>query len=154
MDNYSRHNSTDTLRVVMDAVRTTLHYFPPKCAHLIQPCDSFVTQNIKSAWAHKRERYKMEKIQAAKWKDSAGKLQNPGKSIFLQLAYNAVRDVNCQCDTDGLTYARKAKLMACVLLHTNGIREEGQLSAKLQEVIKKHRKQFDREFVGGVGGQE
>ena len=62
----------------------------------------------------------MNMIREGKWKDSSGKIANPGKSFFLKLAADAVRDVNRQRDGDGLTYARKAMILRGLALNTNG----------------------------------
>ena len=64
---------------------------------------------------------KLEMISEQQWsnasktgKTGSGKLRNPGKSFFLKLAADAIRDVNLQRDENSLTYARKA-MISCGL---------------------------------------
>lgn len=45
----SQTQKEDVLNVV-DAVRTTLRYFPARTTDLIQPCNLFVIQKLKDAW--------------------------------------------------------------------------------------------------------
>lgn len=66
------------------------------------------------------------------------------------MAATAVRYVNLQRDSDGLTYARKAMIMTGMAPNTNGLWEEGQLSSKLQEIVKKHRAHFEVMVVGSI----
>ena len=80
VDNCSGHTTTTDLIQAMERINTELRYFPPNATHLIQPCDSFVIQKIKRAWTTRWERYKMDLIKKGKWKDSSGKIHNPGKS--------------------------------------------------------------------------
>lgn len=65
-----------------------------------------------------------------------------------------MRDVNVQRDYQGLTYARKAMIMTSMAFNTNGLWEEGHVSARFQGIIKKHRNHFDSKTVGGVDKQE
>ena len=57
---------------------------------------------------------KIELIATGAWQNNPrangqwfGKLTNPGKRFFLQLAVDSVQDVNQQLDCDNMTYARK-----------------------------------------------
>ena len=63
-----------------------------------------------------------------------------------------VRDVNDQRDENGITYARKAMILCGMSLNTNGIWEIGQLKPELQNIIRKHRAEFDN--PEGVEHQE
>lgn len=151
VDNCSGHNSTAAMQTACQNIRTEIHYFPPNATHLIQPCDSFVIQKIKRAWTTHWENYKLEMIQQGKWKDSSGRLINPGKSFFLKLAAKAVREVNRQRDENGLSYARKAMIMTGMALNTNGQWEIGQLTPDLQRIVRKHQGVFygtDSEEIG------
>ena len=51
---------------------------------------------------------------------SSGKLPNPGKHYFLELATAAVRAVKAQRDSDGQTYTRKDMIRCGLALNTNG----------------------------------
>ena len=111
VDNCSGHTNTMELEKACDGINTKIKYFPPNATHLVQPCDSFVIQKIKRAWSREWETYKMQMIKLNKWKDSSGKIANPGKTYFLKLAARCIRQVNQKRDEDGLTYARKACLL-------------------------------------------
>ena len=143
VDNCSGHATTDELSSVCAAIDTEIRYFPPNTTHLVQPCDSFVIQKIKRAWSTHWEKYKMECIKKNKWKDSSGKLRNPGKTFFLQLAAKCVREVNLQRDENGLSFARKAMIITGLALNTNGSWEVGQLTPDLQNIISSHKSVFD-----------
>lgn len=85
----------------------------------------------------------MDMIRQNRWKDSAGKIANPGKTFFLRLAARCVRAVNLQRDADGLSYARKAMIITGLALNTNGIWEKSQLTPELQRIVTKHQAIFD-----------
>lgn len=142
IDNCSSHNMDEHVLDAAENIRTTLCYFPPNSTAYTQPCDSFVIQKIKDAWRRRWDEYKLSLIQSSKW-TSAGKLPNPGKNFFLRLAADAVNDVNKQRDADGLSFARKAMIMCGLALNTSGVWEERQLKPELQNIINKHRHEFE-----------
>jgi len=77
--------------------------FPPNATDMIQPADSFIIQKIKQAWSKRWEDYKHKCINTMHSCDEeavggSGKIHNPGKRFFLQLAADAIRDVNNQRD--------------------------------------------------------
>ena len=131
--------------------RTRDYHFPANTTDLNQPCDSFVIQKLKDAWRKRWDAYKLEHINANAWNRS-GLLPNPGNAYFLRLAADVVRDVNDQRDENGITYARKAMILCGMSLNTNGIWEIGQLKPELQNIIRKHRAEFDN--PEGVEHQE
>ena len=143
VDNCSGHTNTMELQKACDGIKTQIKYFPPNATHLVQPCDSFVIQKIKRAWSTEWETYKMQMIKLNKWKDSSGKIANPGKTYFLRLAARCVRKVNEQRDADGLRYARKAMIITGMALNTNGLWEVSQLTPDLQRIVRKHASVFD-----------
>lgn len=143
VDNCSGHTETDALREALRDVNTEIRYFPPNTTHLLQPCDSFVIQKLKSCWNKHWEKYKMEMIEKGMWKDSTGKLLNPGKSFFLKLAARVVREVNHQRDENGITYARKAMILTGMALSVNGQWQVEQLTPELQKIVKKHPEAFE-----------
>lgn len=106
VDNCIGHNHTESLSRATGSINIITRYLPKNSAHSIQPCDSFVIQNIESAWCTRWERFKMEMIMQGKWMNGSGKLMNPGKYFFLKLASDAIRDVNGQQDSNGLYFAR------------------------------------------------
>ena len=85
----------------------------------------------------------MDMISQGLWKDSAGKVHNPGKSYFLQLAARCVRDVNRERDEDGISFARKAMIITGLALNTNGLWEVRQLTPELQRIVHKHKQIFE-----------
>ena len=74
-------------------------------------------------------------------------MENPGKTFYLKLAADVIRDVNSQLDSNGLNYARKSMIRVGLSLKTNGRWEEGQLSNELQVIIAKHRGHFNGDPV-------
>jgi hypothetical protein len=127
-----------------------LHFLPANATHLCQPADSFVIQKIKEVWRCKWEREKLRLIKAAAFSNApdkqgnwSGKLHNPGKSFFLQLAADCVEEVNKQRDADGITLARKAMILWGLNYGLNGKWEVKQLHAHLQEIVKKYPSEFN-----------
>lgn len=147
MDNCPGHAITDELRQALLEIRTELRFFPANATHLLQPADSFVIQKIKAAWCKRWDDYKMKKLSEDSASGSAfsksGKLVNPGKRFFLQLAANAVRDVNKQVDSEGMNFARKAMVRCGLAKQANGLWEVRQLFPHLQNIVQKHRENFD-----------
>lgn len=147
VDNCSGHNATAELETALHDINTEIRYFPKNATDLVQPCDSFIIQKIKLAWSTRWEAHKMSLIQSGMWRQSSGKLPNPGKRFFLRLAADAVRDVNAQRDENGLSFAYKAMIRTGMALNVTGRWEEAQLFPRLQQIIAKHRKHFDGEPV-------
>lgn len=154
LDNASGHNDTDELRSSLETAKASLHFFPENATDLVQPADSFVISKIKDVWRANWDLKKVELIQANNWQDRvradgawSGKLPQPGKRFFLQLAADAVRAVNAQRDEHGMSYARKAMIRCGLSLDTDGRWKETQLFPQLQTIIKKYRAQFDGEKV-------
>lgn len=75
---------------------------------------------------------------AIEWKNSKSR-----EDILFEVGGTSVREINKQRDTEGITYARKAIIMTGMDLKTNGRSEESQLTAVLQNIIKKHREEFE-----------
>lgn len=48
-----------------------------------------------------------------------GTLPNPGKSMFLKLSANSVRDVNNQQDENGMSFAQKEMIRCGLAKQTN-----------------------------------
>lgn len=147
VDNCSGHVTTPRLCEAAEDINTEIRYFPKNATHLIQPCDSFVIQKVKSAWSRRWEAHKLEMVSKGQWMDTSGKLRNPGKHFFLKLAAAAIREVNHQRDENGLSYARKAMIRTGMAMNMNNQWEEQQLFPNLQEIIRKHRNHFDGEEV-------
>ncbi|KAL0251132.1 hypothetical protein GEMRC1_000346 [Eukaryota sp. GEM-RC1] len=97
---------------------------PPNATHLVQPCDTFIIAMIKKAWSQSLGRKKLEMTQLGDFSNS-GKLPNPGKKYFLQLAKQVVQDINRKRNENGDSFARVA-MMRCGL----GLDDEGQWNIK------------------------
>lgn len=110
---------------------------------MIQPCDSFTIQKLKRAWTTHWENHRLDSTANGKWKVRSGRLHNPGKPFFLELAALVVREVNQQLDVDGLMYARKAMIMAEMTLNTNDQWEVKQFTPQLQVIIRKRAAVFN-----------
>ena len=147
VDNCTGHNETDGVKACLARLNTELRKLPANATDLIQPADSFVISKLKDAWRKRWDEYKVGMMNRGEWMGigagSSGKLKNPGKTFFLKLAADAVRDINAQQDKNGLSYARKAMIRTGMGLNLNGRWEECQLFSHLQEIVAKHRNHFN-----------
>jgi hypothetical protein len=123
IDNCSSHRITPRLTTVLTEKQTILKFSPPCCTHLCQPADTF----IKDAWTRHWEIKKTQLIQTDAWQNTArgeghwsGKLTNPDKHFFLQLAVDSVKDVNQQVDFDKISYSIKAMICCSMALVLDG----------------------------------
>lgn len=155
VDNCSSHVTNDDVQVSLNNIRTSLRKLPANATNIVQPADSFVIQKIKDAWRKRWDNYKYGLITQGLWQDGidgsgSGKLQNPGKAFFLQLAADSVKEVNNQKDSSGISYARKAMVMTGLSLGLNGAWSESQLTSDLQAIIAQHRNHFDGQPVSAA----
>lgn len=72
-----------------------------------------------------------------------GKLPNAEKMCFLKMAENVVRDVHDMRDEADSLYRTKPVVLCWLSLNVNGIWEENQLKPELQNIINKHRFDFE-----------
>jgi DDE superfamily endonuclease len=138
MDNCGGHGETSDSVAALSRIRTTVRFLPPNSTHLTQPCDSFLIQKIKAEWRRRWDEEKLKMIEKGMWKDgpnSSGKLINPGKKHFLQLAADCVKSVNSMKDGSGLSWSRNAMIRCGLSLGLNGEWSREQLSPELQEII-------------------
>lgn len=152
VDNCSSHGCNDDVEVALQRINTKLYKLPANATDLVQPADSFVIQKIKEVWRQKWDSYKLQCVKIGAWKDGgkcngSGRLVNPGKRFFLQLASDAVRTVNRMKDSKGISYARKAMVMTGMSLGYDGVWSESQLTQDLQVIVAKHRNHFEGEPV-------
>ena len=75
------------------------------------------------------------------------KLTNPCKRFFLQLAANAIKDVNRFLDSNNMSYAKKAMIRCGLTLGIDGTLTTNQLFLHLQEIIAKHHLYFHKKEV-------
>jgi hypothetical protein len=76
-----------------------------------------------------------------------GKLTNPGKRFFLQLAADSVEDVNKEIDCNNMSYARKAMNRCGMALDVDGSWNVNQLFPHLQDIVAKHVQYFQGQDV-------
>ena len=150
LDNCSGHAMTPRLATVLAAKNTIFKFLPPCSTHLCQPADTFLISKIKDAWTKRWEAKKIELIQQNAWQNApradgqwSGKLTNPGKRFFLQLATDSVEDVNRKVDCDNISYARKAMIRCGLALGLDGSWNVGQLFPHLQDIVAKHLQYFE-----------
>jgi hypothetical protein len=125
LGNCSSHSLTPRLTTILTGKNTILRYLLPCSTHLCQPADTFIISKIKDAWTKRWKAKKIELIQTNAWQNTArangqwsGKLTNPGKRFFLQLAADSVEDVNKEIDYNNMSYAMKA-MIRCGMALTN-----------------------------------
>ncbi len=81
---------------------------------------------------------------------NSGDLRIPGKTFFLRLAANVIREVFMVRDKDGVSVARNVMLQCCLGLK-NGVWEISQLKPELQGIIRENMSHFDGEPVPSLG---
>lgn len=150
LDNCTSHTVTPRLAAVLASKNVVLRYLPPCSTHLCQPADTFIISKIKDAWTRRWEAKKTELIESNAWQNRArgdgqwsGKLTNPGKRFFLQLASDCVEDVNREVDCNNMSYARKSMIRCGMALDVDGSWNVTQLFPHLQELVAKHREYFE-----------
>ncbi|DAZ98024.1 TPA: hypothetical protein N0F65_004514 [Lagenidium giganteum] len=118
--------------------------------HLLPPADSFVIAKMKDVWQRKWNEKTITLIEDEWWQDKwrkdgkwSGKLQNPGKYYFLELAAEVIKEVNTKRDKNGLNYAQKAMIRCGMSLGADGKWSTAQLFPHLQEIILKYPASFD-----------
>ncbi|KAE8966437.1 hypothetical protein PR001_g28407, partial [Phytophthora rubi] len=133
----------------LQRLNARLRYLPPNATDLCQPADSFVIAKIKDVWSQMWNDKKIELIEDNEWQNKvrkdgsySGKLKNPGKRFFLDLAATAVKEVNAKRDQNGINYARKAMMRCGLSLSVDGTWRTTQLFPHLLEIIKKYPEEF------------
>nr|KAE8934151.1 hypothetical protein PF009_g15863 [Phytophthora fragariae] len=151
LDNCSGHLSEEECKEELEALNASLQYLPLNATDLCQPADSFVIAKIKDVWRGMWNEKKIELIYNNEWQNKprgngtgSGKLKNPGKSFFLEMAAKAVRRANAYRDRSNLNYARKAMIRCGLSLDVDGVWRVEQLYPHLQEIIKKYPGEFDK----------
>jgi hypothetical protein len=147
VDNYSAHNGNDNIDIQLAKINASIRNLVACATDKVQPCDSFVISKIKDEWTTLWEAYKFKAIADGEWQKVSGAIKNPGKTFFLNLAAEAVRKVNAQRDSNGISYARKAMIRCGLSLDVNGQWHVGQLSPELLGIVAKYRQHFNGEIV-------
>lgn len=144
--NAGGHARNDEVRAALQKSNTELRLLPKNATEICQPADSFVIQKIKTAWRAMWDEKCMEMVTKDEWtcfKNGSGKLPNPAKRFFLQLAADSVRAVAKQRDSDGFLFSRKAMIRCGMALNLNGRWEVKQLFPHLQDIVKKYEETFN-----------
>ena len=155
LDNFSGHgfcgDDGETHGDVLTEKSITMCFLPPNTIDMLQPLDSFVISKVKQYWRERWNAKKWDMIRNKEYQTSAGgkrqgsgKLKNPGKTYFLQLAADCVKQVNKMRDEHGQRYTRKAMVICGLSKDYDGVWRTSQLQPKLQELIKKYPEEFDR----------
>ncbi|KAG2776058.1 hypothetical protein PC129_g22897 [Phytophthora cactorum] len=149
LDNCSGHLEESQCQNELNRLNARLHYLPVNATDLCQPADSFVIAKIKDVWSRVWNNKKIELIEDEQWQNKVrkddsylGKLKNPGKCFFLELAAAAVREANQKRDESGINYARKAMMRRGLSLSVDGTWSTTQLFPHLQEIIKRYPQEF------------
>jgi DDE superfamily endonuclease len=145
LDNCGGHNETADSSSALRKIRRSIRFLPRNSTHLTQPCDSFEIQKFNEEWSRRWDADKVAMVQSGKWKNgegSPGKLINPGKRYFLQLAADCIKAVNNMKDKNGLSWSRKVMIRCGLSLGLNGQWGVNQLSPELPEIIKKYPNEF------------
>eukprot|EP00171_Calliarthron_tuberculosum_P022475 IDg22475t1 len=90
-DNCSGHQLNPETVTSLAEIKTELRKLPANATHLIQPLDSFIIMVIKNVWRGVWRERKLQMQLENQFSNQArgsGKIRNPGKSYFLELAKN------------------------------------------------------------------
>jgi hypothetical protein len=151
LDNCGGHLSDDQCPDELQRLNARLCFFPANATDLCQAADSFVIAKLKDIWSRKWNAKKLELIISKEWQNKirndgtwSGKLKNPCKHYFLELASECVRELNTKRDKNDLSFARKAMIRCGMSLGVDEKWSVEQLYPHLQEIIR----EFPMEFAG------
>ncbi|RLN96449.1 hypothetical protein BBJ28_00024737 [Nothophytophthora sp. Chile5] len=117
------------------------------------PADRFPIQRIKEHWRRLAERRNMDAIRKGDWKtgtSSSGKLANPGKKFFLELAAECIRLVNLEKDKNGDNWAKKSMVQCGLDVPRDGVWKIEQLSRELKEIVALYPDAFEEGYNQGA----
>lgn len=114
-NNCSSHVTTPEVFASFSKKKPNLRKFPGNAADMIQQVDAVLIQKMKGSWSCRWNRYKMDCVKERFWREGgngeeSGRLRNPGKKFFPNLAADSVREVSNVGDACGMSYARKAMI--------------------------------------------
>lgn len=107
LDNAGCHAESEEVKCYLENWNMESRYLPKNATDLCQPVDSFIIYKIKNFWRRMWDVKRMKMVTNDEWNDwtkGSGKLPNPGKSFFLQLASNCSRQVAMLRDGGGVLY--------------------------------------------------
>ncbi|OWZ06122.1 hypothetical protein PHMEG_00021670 [Phytophthora megakarya] len=123
MDNASGHCGSEMEDAARE-LRTKMKYVPASATDKVQPADLFPIRRIKEHWRRLAERRNMDAIQNGDWKtgtSSSGKLANPGKNFFLELAAECIRLVHLEKDKNGDNWTKKSMIQCGLVVSRDGV---------------------------------
>ena len=138
MDNCSGHKITESTQQALHEIITSVLFLPPNATHLCQPLDSFVIQKLKEIWRDLWQAEKKQLTLAENFMDGpngSGKIRNPWKQFYLELAVRCINKLNTMNNSDGMSHARKAMIRCGMALNITGRWEIEQLSSDLQSIV-------------------
>ena len=124
MDSCTAQNETLEQLEALEKINAKVMELSRKSTHSCQPLDSSVTQNVKEVWRKECEAETLRFVENgdySNWANGSGKLHNPGKHFFLQLASISLQKVKRMRDGNGVSYARKAMIRCGLALYTDGV---------------------------------
>lgn len=146
VDNASGHKLTADAQEALRLSNTVLRFLPKNATDLCQPADSFIIQKIKAVWRRRWDEKRLDMIKKNEWVDwktGSGKLPNPGKTFYLKLAADVMREVGNARDKEGVSLTRKAMIGCGMALNFNGLWEVRQLFPHLQSIVSKYADNFN-----------
>ncbi|DAZ98192.1 TPA: hypothetical protein N0F65_005324 [Lagenidium giganteum] len=120
----------DEMDAVIARKNVELEFLPANSTDSCQPADVAAIQKM----------FSNKPTKAGEW---SGKLTQPGKTYFLQLAVQACRIDSGMQDDTGLSVERKSMIRCGLGKNVMGVWEEKQLTLHLHELTKKHREYFE-----------
>lgn len=148
-DNCTSHVVDDEGVDVLESKNIHLHHLPKNSTDICQPLDSFVLKVFKDCWKRRWNEKKWDLIVANNFSDNSssangwsGKLNNPGKRFFLELAADVVREVNARRDDSGMTLAHKAMVRCGLGLDSTGQWTTEMLYPHLRDIVEAYPDHF------------
>lgn len=143
-DNANSHKITAELENALWDIETEIEYLPINSTHKTQALDLLIFSQVKRIWREIWFGEKNSRIENGKWLQS-GRIQNPGKNVFLQLTGQVIEEVNKMKDAQGRSLVRSAMIKSGLSNDWDGFWRKEQLTRELQEIINKYPENYDGE---------
>lgn len=144
------HSHTSIMVTPLKELNTELRYFPQHGSDLVQPIATVIGKVFKDAWVQGWGNMTAGLRSRSIGDEGASSCSNAvdvSPQQLLELAANAVKDVNNLQDQDGISCVRKAMIQAGLALRTNGRWDVEQLHTDLGAIVSKHRQHFEGRIV-------